>query len=60
MALDWNKVIEEGHKVGKPFIIEGMKKGIAKIDGIVAESGTIADDLLWQDLKESFQEPCNP
>ncbi len=57
MALDWNKVISEGHKVGKPFIIQGMKKGIEKIDEIVAESGTIADDLLWSDLKESFQKP---
>lgn len=57
MALDWNKVIEEGHKVAKPFIIEGMKKGIAKVDEIVAASGTVADDLLWQDLKEAFQLP---
>ena len=55
MSLDWNKVIEEGHKVGKPFIIQGLKKGIEKIDTIVKESGTIADDLLWQDVKESFQ-----
>ena len=57
MALDWNKVIEEGHKVGKPFIIQGMKKGIIRIDEIVKESGTILDDLLWQDTKESFQVP---
>ena len=55
MSLDWNKVIEEGHKVAKPFIIQGMKKGIVRVDEMVAESGTIADDLLWQDVKESFQ-----
>ena len=59
MVLDWNKVIEEGHKVGKPFIIQGMKKGIERIDEIVKESGTIADDLLWADLKESFQKPAS-
>lgn len=55
MALDVNKIIEEGHKVAKPFIIQGIKKGIAKVDDMVEESGTIADNLLWADVKESFQ-----
>ena len=59
MALNWNYVIEEGHKVGKPFIIQGMKAAIVKIDGIVKESGTILDDLMWQDLKDSFQKPAD-
>ena len=57
MALDWNSVIESAHVVAKPYIMEGLKKGIEKVDGIVAETGTIADNLLWADLKESFQVP---
>jgi len=46
MALDWNYAIKEGHKVAQPFIIKGIDKGLTKVDEIVAESGTIADDLI--------------
>ena len=57
MALDMNNLIEQAHKVAKPYIMQGLKKGIQKVDQVVAESGTIADNLLWADVKESFQAP---
>lgn len=57
MALDMNVLIEAAHKVAKPYIMEGFKKGIAKVDEIVEASGTIADNLIWADVKESFQIP---
>lgn len=56
MALDWNYVIKEGHKVSKPFIVQGLEKGLTRIDEIVAESGTIVDDLLWADAKFAVRE----
>jgi len=59
MAVNWNQAIEAGHKVASPYIIQGMKKGIEKVNEIVKESGTILDDLIWQDLKDSFQKPTN-
>ena len=55
MALDMNLLVEAAHKVAKPYIMDGLKKGIEKIDEIVETSGTIADNLLWADVKESFQ-----
>ena len=55
MALDYNGLIEQAHKVAKPYIIQGLKKGIEKVDETVAATGTIADNLLWEDVKESFQ-----
>jgi ABC-type molybdate transport system permease subunit len=57
MALDINGLIEAAHTVAKPYIMQGLKKGIEKIDETVAQSGTVADNLLWQDIKESFQIP---
>jgi len=57
MALDMNLLIEKAHDVAKPFIMTGLQKGIAKVDEIVEESGTIADNLLWADVKEAFQKP---
>ena len=57
MALDMNLLIEKAHDVAKPFIIQGMKKGIVAVDEFVAETGTIADNLIWGDVKESFQIP---
>jgi len=59
MALDYNGLIEKAHQVAKPYIIQGMKAGIAKVDEEVAQTGTIADNLLWQDVKDSFQKPAN-
>jgi len=56
MALDWNYAIKEGHKVAQPFIIKGIDKGLTKIDEIVEESGTVADDLLWADAKKAVRE----
>ena len=50
-----NEYIEIAHKAAKPFIIKGMKAGIAVVDKKTAESATILDNLLWGDLKESFQ-----
>ena len=55
MALDFNMLIDKAHDVAKPYIIEGMQKGIAKVDEMVEETGTIADNLIWADVKESFQ-----
>jgi len=55
MALDMNLLVEKAHDVAKPFILKGLKAGIAKIDEVVEASGTIADNLLWADVKESFQ-----
>ncbi len=60
MALDINSLIEAAHQVAKPFIMQGIKKGIEKIDDVVAKTGTVADNLIWQDVKESFCEPCDP
>jgi hypothetical protein len=57
MALDINGLIEAAHSVAKPYIMQGLKKGIEKIDEVVAGTGTIADNLLWQDVKDSFQVP---
>ena len=57
MALDMNLLVEAAHKVAKPYIMEGLKKGIDKVDEIVAASGTIADNLIWDDVKESFRVP---
>jgi len=57
MALDMNLLVEAAHKVAKPYIMEGLKKGIEKIDEVVEASGTIADNLIWADVKESFQIP---
>jgi len=59
MALDVNGLIEKAHAVAKPYIIQGLKKGILEIDDVVAKTGTIADNLLWADVKESFQKPTN-
>lgn len=50
-----NEYLEIAHKVAKPFIIKGMKAGIAAVTKKVAETGTVADNLLWGDLIESFQ-----
>jgi len=55
MALDMNLLVEKAHGVAKPYIMQGLKKGIEKIDAVVEESGTIADNLLWADVKEAFQ-----
>jgi len=55
MALDMNLLVEAAHKVAKPYIMEGLKKGIEKIDEVVEASGTVADNLIWADVKESFQ-----
>jgi len=55
MALDMNLLIEKAHDVAKPYIMKGLKAGIIKVDEIVNESGTIADNLLWADVKEAFQ-----
>ena len=55
MALDMNLLVEAAHKVAKPYIMDGLKAGIAKVDEVVAASGTIADNLLWADVKEAFQ-----
>ena len=55
MGLDYNGLIEKAHGVAKPYIIQGLKKGIAKVDEEVEKTGTIADNLLWADVKESFQ-----
>jgi hypothetical protein len=62
MALDINvnDLLEKVHVFAKPYIVEGMKKGIVKIDETLANTGTVADNLLWEDLKESFQKPCEP
>ena len=57
MALDLNLLITAAHEVAKPYIMDGLKKGIAKVDEVVETSGTVADNLLWADLKESFQAP---
>ena len=57
MALDMNVLIEAAHKVAKPYIMEGFKKGIEKVDEVVEASGTVADNLLWGDVKEAFQIP---
>lgn len=57
MALDMNGLIEKAHAVGKPYIIKGLQKGIAKVDEEVEKTGTIADNLLWADVKEAFQKP---
>lgn len=57
MALDFNALVTAAHTVAKPYIMEGLKKGISKVDEVVAESGTVADNLLWSDIKESFQVP---
>jgi len=50
-----NLLVEAAHKVAKPYIMEGLKKGIEKIDEVVEASGTVADNLIWADVKESFQ-----
>jgi len=55
MAINYNELIEVGHSAAKPFIMKGLKAGIAAIDKKVEETGTIADNLLWADVKESFQ-----
>jgi len=60
MVLDFNELITVAHSVAKPYIIQGLKKGIEKVDETVAKTGTVADNLLWEDLKESFQKPCEP
>jgi hypothetical protein len=60
MVLDFNELITVAHSVAKPYIIQGLKKGIEKVDETVAKTGTVADNLLWEDLKESFQKPCDP
>ena len=52
-----NGLIEKAHAVGKPYIIKGLQKGIAKVDEEVEKTGTIADNLLWADVKEAFQKP---
>ena len=57
MALDFNLLIENAHDVAKPYILQGLQKGIEKIDEEVEKTGTIADNLLWVDVKESFQVP---
>jgi len=57
MALDYNNIIEVAHKAAKPFIMKGLKAGIEAVDKKVEETGTIADNLLWADVKESFQIP---
>lgn len=57
MALDFNLLIEKAHDVAKPYILQGLQKGIEKIDEEVEKTGTIADNLLWADVKESFQVP---
>ena len=56
MAIDMNMLIEKAHDVAKPYIMQGLQKGIEKVDEVVEESGTIADNLLWDDVKEAFQE----
>jgi hypothetical protein len=60
MAFDVNDLLEKVHVFAKPYIVDGMKKGIVKIDETLAKTGTVADNLLWEDLKESFQKPCPP
>lgn len=57
MALDMNALVEAAHKVAKPYIMQGLQKGMAKIDEVVADTGTIADNLLWADVKEAFRVP---
>ena len=60
MAIDLNQKIKAGHDFGKPYIIQGMKQGFAQLKEAAAKSNTIADDLLLDDLEESFQKPCEP
>jgi len=50
-----NMLIRKAHDVGKPYILQGLKKGIEKIDTEVDKTGTVADNLLWADVKEAFQ-----
>jgi hypothetical protein len=60
MALDVNGLITAAHSVAKPYIMQGLQKGIEKIDEVVAQTGTVADNLLWADIKESFCGSCPP
>ena len=55
MALDMNELIEVAHTAAKPYIMKGLAAGIAAADKKVDETGTIADNLLWADVKEAFQ-----
>ena len=62
MAIDFNEVFEVAHGAGKPFIMQGLEVALKKADDMVAESGTIVDNLLWADVKEAFKahEDVNP
>ena len=55
MALDMNMLVDKAHDVAKPYIMDGLKVGIAKVDEVVEATGTVADNLVWADVKESFQ-----
>lgn len=52
-----NALVVVAHKAAKPFIIKGMKAGIAAVKAKTEETGTIADNLLFEDLVEAFQVP---
>ena len=56
MALNYNELIIVGHAAAKPFIMKGLEAGLAAIDKKVNETGTIADNLLWADIKGSVRE----
>ena len=55
MALNYNELIVIGHAAAKPFIMKGLEAGLMAIDKKVEETGTIADNLLWADVKNSVR-----
>ena len=50
-----NELVIIAHKAAKPFVIKGMKVGLAAVKQKTEETGTVLDNLLWADLVEAFQ-----